>query len=102
MVPPYGIVVYDNTNPMWIPNAVQNPQSNCLKEPRKQKRIDILEWTQEIKEVSKILNLDTEEMSLMGIKLYYAISKKKSVNRHHSQKQQLFGNHKHTVNYLNL
>ena len=28
MVPPYGRLLYDYTNPMWVPNAVQNPQSN--------------------------------------------------------------------------
>ena len=28
MVPPYGRIVYDNTNPMWIPNAIKNAQSN--------------------------------------------------------------------------
>ena len=69
MVAPRGRIVYDYTNPMWIPNAVQNPQSNCLKGPRKQNRIDILDWTLEIKEVSLILNLYTEEISLIEIKL---------------------------------
>ena len=69
MVPPYGSIVYDYTNPMWIPNAIKNAQSNCMKGPRKQNRIDILNWTFEIKEVSLILNLDTEEISYMGIKL---------------------------------
>ena len=69
MVPPYGRIIYYYTNPIWIPNAVQNPHSNCLKRPRKQNRIDILDWTLEIKEVSLILNLDTEEISLMGLKL---------------------------------
>ena len=49
MVPPYGRIVYDYTNFMWIPNAVQNPQSNCLKGPRKQNLIDILDWTLEKK-----------------------------------------------------
>ena len=33
-----------------------------------QNRIDILDWTIEIKEVSLILNLDTEEISYMGTK----------------------------------
>ena len=69
MVPPPGRIVYDYTNPMWTPNAVQKPQSNCLKGPRKQTRKDILDWTLEIKEMSLILNLDTEEISLMGMKL---------------------------------
>ena len=69
MVPPNGGLVYDYTNPMWVPSAIQIPQSNCLKGPRKQNRIDILDWTLEIKEVSLILNLDTNEISLMGIKL---------------------------------
>ena len=68
MVPPYGRIVYDYTNPMWIPTAVQNPQSNCLKGLRKQNRIDILDWTLNIKEVSLILNFDTNEISLMGVK----------------------------------
>ena len=27
MVPPYGRTVYDYTNPMWIPTAALNPQS---------------------------------------------------------------------------
>ena len=69
MVPTYGRIVYDYTNPMWIPNANKNAQSNCMKGPRKQNRIDILDWTLEIREVSLILNLDTEEISYMGTKL---------------------------------
>ena len=69
MVPPYVRLVYDYTNPMWVPSAMQNPLSNCLKGSRKQNRIDILDWTLEIKEVSLILNLGTSEISLMGIKL---------------------------------
>ena len=69
LVPPYGRLVYDYTNPMWVPSAIQNLQSNCLKGPRKQNRIDMLNLTLEIKEVSLILNLDTNEISLMGIKL---------------------------------
>ena len=69
MVPPYGRIVYDYTNPMWIPNAIKNAQSNYKKGPRKQNRIDILDWTLEIREVSLILNLDTEEISYMGTKL---------------------------------
>ena len=36
MVPPYGRRVYAYTNPMWIPNASKNAQSNCMKGPRKQ------------------------------------------------------------------
>ena len=52
MVPPYGRIVYDYTNPMWIPNEIKNAQSNCMKGPRKQSRIDIPDWTLEIKEVS--------------------------------------------------
>ena len=40
-----------------------------MKGPRKQNRIDILDWTLEIREVSLILNLDTEEISYMGTKL---------------------------------
>ena len=69
MVPPYRRIVYDYTNPMWIPNAIRNAQSNCMKGPRKQNRIDILDWTLEIREVSLILNLDTQEISYMGTKL---------------------------------
>ena len=42
---------------------------NCMKGSRKQNRIDILDWTLEIKEVSLILNVDTEEISYMGTKL---------------------------------
>ena len=68
MVPPYGRIVYDYTNPMWIPNAIKNAQSNCMKGPRKQNRIDKLDWTLEVREVS-LLNLDTEELSNMGTKL---------------------------------
>ena len=62
LVPPYGRIVYDYTNPMWIPSAIKNAQSNCMKGPRKQNRIDILDWTLEIREVSLILNLDNEEI----------------------------------------
>ena len=69
MVPPYGRIVYNYTNPMWIPSAIKNAQSKCMKGPRKQNRIDILDWTLEIREVSLILNLDTEEISYMGTKL---------------------------------
>ena len=69
MVPPYGRIVYDYTIPMWTPNEIKNAQSNCMKGTRKQNRIDILDWTLEIKEVSLILNLDTEEISYMGTKL---------------------------------
>ena len=69
MVPPYGRIVYDYTNPVWIPNAIKNAQSNCMKGPKKQNRIDILDWTLGIREVSLILNLDTEEISYMGTKL---------------------------------
>ena len=69
IVTPYGRIVYDYTNPMWIPNAIKNAQSNCMKGPRKQNRIDILDWSLEIREVSLIFNLDTEEISYMGTKL---------------------------------
>ena len=69
MVPPYGRTVYDYTNPMWIPSAIKNAQSNRMKGPRKQNKIHILEWTLEIQEVTLILNLDTEEISYMGTKL---------------------------------
>ena len=51
MKPPYGRIVYDYTNPMWITNEIKNAQSNCMKGQRKQNRIDILDWTLEIKEV---------------------------------------------------
>ena len=69
MVPPYGRIVNDYTNPTWIPNAVKNANSNCMKGPRKQNRINILDWTLEIREVSLILILDTEKISYMGTKL---------------------------------
>ena len=69
MVPPYGRIVYDYTNPTWIPFEIKNAQSNCLTGVRKQNRIDILGWTLEIREVSLILNLDTEEIAYMGTKL---------------------------------
>ena len=59
MVPQYGRIVYDYTNPTWIPFEIENAQSNCLTGVRKQNRIDILDWTLEIREVSLILNLDT-------------------------------------------
>ena len=36
MVQPYGRIVYDYTNSMWIPNAIKNAQSNCMKGPREQ------------------------------------------------------------------
>ena len=62
MVPPYGRIVYDYTNPTWIPSAIKNAQSNCLTGVRKQNKIDILEWTLEIREVLLILNLDTEHI----------------------------------------
>ena len=69
MVPTYGRIVYDYTNPMWIPFKIKNAQSNCMTGPEKQNRKDILDWTLEIREVSLILNLDTEEISYMGTKL---------------------------------
>ena len=43
LVPPYGRILYDYTNPMWIPSAIKNAQSNCMKGPRKQNKIDILD-----------------------------------------------------------
>ena len=87
MVPPYGRIVYDYTNPTWIPFEIKNAQSNCLTGVRKQNRIDILDWTLEIKEVSLILNLDTEEISYME-QNYHVTSTKENVYRHLSQKQQ--------------
>ena len=69
MVPPYRRIVYDYTNPTWIPFERKNAQSNCLTGVRKQNRIDILDWTLEIREISLILNLDTEKISYMGTKL---------------------------------
>ena len=69
MVPQFGRVVYDYTNHMWISTAGINPQPQCPKGRRKQYRFDILDWTLEIKEVSLILNLETEEISLLGTKL---------------------------------
>ena len=40
--PPYGRIVYDYTNPMWIPNAIKNAQSNCKKtEQNRHTRLDI-------------------------------------------------------------
>ena len=47
MVPPNGRIVYDYTNPMWIPNEIKHDQSNCMKGPRKPNRLDILDWTLE-------------------------------------------------------
>ena len=69
MVPPYGRIVYDYTNPMWIPNAIKNAKSNCMKGPRKQNRTDILDWTLKIREVSLILNLDTVKYYIYGNKV---------------------------------
>ena len=54
---------------MWIPNAAINPQLQCPKGRKKQNRVDILDWTLEIKEVSLLLYLQTEEISLLGTKL---------------------------------
>ena len=69
MVPPYRRMVYDYTNPMWIPNAAINPQSQCPIGRKKQSQVDIIDCALEIKEVSLILNLETEEISLQGTKL---------------------------------
>ena len=44
-------------------------RTNCLAGVRKQNGIDILDWTLEIREVSLLLNLDTEEISYMRTKL---------------------------------
>ena len=82
MVLPYGRIVYDYSNPMWIPNAIKNAQSNCMKGPRKQNRIDILDWTLEIREVSLILNLDNEEISYMGTKLPCDLRKGECLQHH--------------------
>ena len=76
-VPPYGRLVYEYTNPLWIPTAAINPQSQCLKRRRKQNRVDILDWTLEIKEVSLILNLKIE-ISLLGTKLPCDLHKEES------------------------
>ena len=43
MLPPYSRLVYDYNNPMWIPTAALNPQSNCPKGRRKQNQVDILD-----------------------------------------------------------
>ena len=51
LVPPYGRIVYDYTNPLWIPSAIKNAQYKCMKGQQKQNRIDILDWTLEIREI---------------------------------------------------
>ena len=56
MEPPSGRRVYDYTNRMWIPTAALNPKTQCLKGRKKQNRVDILDWTLEIREVSLNLN----------------------------------------------
>ena len=60
---------------MWIPTAAINPQSQCLKGRRKQNRVDIFDWTLEAEEMSFILNLETEELSLLGTKLQCDLQK---------------------------
>ena len=89
MVPSYGRIVYDYTNPMCIPNAIKNAQSNCMKGPRKQNRIDILDRTLEIKEVSLILNLDIEEISYMGTKLPCDLQRRQSTDSVHKSNNSL-------------
>ena len=64
-------------------------------------RIDILDWTLEIKEVSLILNLDTKDISYME-QNYHVISTKENVYQHPLQKQQSLGTPKHIANYSNL
>ena len=85
---------------MWIPNAIKNSQSNCMKRPRKQNRIDILDWTLEIREVLLILNLDTEEISYMGTKLPSDIRKGECLPTPF-RKATIVWEPKHTVNCLN-
>ena len=73
----YNAFAITNAIKIWITNAIKNAQSNCMKGSRKQNRIDILDWTLEIKEVSLILNLDTEEISYMVTKLPCDLCKKR-------------------------
>ena len=63
------MIVYDYNNPMWIPTAAINPQSNCPKGRGKQNQVDILDQNLETKEVSLLLNLEADEISLSGTKL---------------------------------
>ena len=66
--PQYGRLVYDYTDELWIPTASKNRQSNCKGGRKVQSRLDFLDWTLSLSEVSLILNLETNEISLDGTK----------------------------------
>ena len=65
----YGRLVYDYTDESWILTASKNRQSNCKGGGKVQSRLDFLDWTLSLSEVSLTLNLETNEISLDGTKL---------------------------------
>ena len=69
LTPQYGRLVYDYTDESWIPTASKNRQSNFKGGRKVQSRLDFLDWTLSLSEVSLTLNLETNEISLDGTKL---------------------------------
>ena len=67
--PQYGRLVYDYTDESWIPTASKNRQSNFKGGRTVQSRLDFLDWTLSLSEVSLTLNLETNEISLVGTNL---------------------------------
>ena len=68
LTPQYGRLVYDYTDESWKPTASKNRQSNCKAGQKVQNRLDFIDWTLSFSEVSLILNLETNEISLDGTK----------------------------------
>ena len=63
LTPQYGRLVYDYTYESWTPTASKNKQSNCKGGRKVQSRLDFLDWTLSLSEVSLTLNLETNEIS---------------------------------------
>ena len=67
LTPQYGRLVY--TDESWILTTSKNRQSSCTGGRKVQSRLDFLDWTLSLSELSLTLNLETNEISLDGTKL---------------------------------
>ena len=73
LTPQYDRLVH--TDESWIPAASKNRQSNCKGGQKVQIRLDFLDWTVSLSEVSLTLNLETNEISLVSTKLQCNVEK---------------------------
>ena len=80
MSPQCGRLTYNYNDPLWITSASLNPPSNRPGGRRHQNQTELLDWTIEIREVSILLNLETEEISIDGIKLTCDVGKRECQN----------------------